>query len=206
MASSNTLTPNRPTSEPTWEIARLFPDQGHWTEDDYLALNTNQLVEFSHGLLEFPPMPTFAHQRIAFWLSQRLEAFAKQQRNGIVVPAPYKVRLWAGKFREPDVCFFHSEHRHQITPQFSEGADLVIEVVSDDDRRRELDIKRTEYARAGIPEYWIVDPKFKTITVLRLDQGSYVEHGVFAEDEFATSQLLNGFEVSVAEVLAAADV
>ena len=44
--------------EPTWEIARLFPAQGEWSAEEYLSLETNQLVEFSNGVLEFPPMPT----------------------------------------------------------------------------------------------------------------------------------------------------
>jgi hypothetical protein len=47
---------------PTWEIAHLFPNQGTWTVDDYLALNTNHLVEFSDGLIEILPMPTEQHQ------------------------------------------------------------------------------------------------------------------------------------------------
>jgi hypothetical protein len=46
------------TGEPTWEIAHLFPIQGDWTEAEYLALDTNHLIEFSDGHLEFLPMPT----------------------------------------------------------------------------------------------------------------------------------------------------
>ena len=53
--------------------------------------------------------------------------------------------------------------------QFSLGADLVIEVVSDQGRPRDLEIKRQEYAQAGIPEYWIVDPQLEQITVLALE-------------------------------------
>ncbi len=49
-------------AEPTWEIAELFPAQRTWSEDEYLTLDTNRLVEFSHGHLEVVPMPTFSHQ------------------------------------------------------------------------------------------------------------------------------------------------
>ena len=38
--------------EPAWDVALLFPTQGNWTEDDYLELDTNRLVEFSHGFVE----------------------------------------------------------------------------------------------------------------------------------------------------------
>jgi Uma2 family endonuclease len=49
----------------------------------------------------------------------------------------------------------------RVTDEYWEGADLVMEVVSshDEDRRRDLVVKREEYARAGIAEYWIVDPE-----------------------------------------------
>ena len=73
------------------------------------------------------------------------------------------------------------------------GADLVVEVVSPDDPGRDLIEKRADYAEGGIPEYWIVDPRDETITVLALKDGAYVEHGVFTRGAAALSALLEGF-------------
>ncbi len=162
--------------EPTWEIARLYPAQGCWTEREYLDLNTNHLVEFSDGFVEFLPMPKLTHQLIAHVLHCILEAFVSTRDLGIVVGAPYKVRLWEKKYREPDVIFVRSEHASRMSEDFSDGADLVMEVVSESesDRRRDLVKKREEYARAGIPEYWIVDRELGQITVLFLDGSAYV--------------------------------
>jgi Uma2 family endonuclease len=97
------------------------------------------------------------------------------------------------------------ENAARIGEQFWEGADLVMEIVSgsDDDRRRDLVTKRSEYALAGIPEYWIVDPREGRITVLHLDGDSYALHGEFTEGSRATSVLLPGFSVDAAEALAA---
>jgi hypothetical protein len=81
------------------------------------------------------------------------------------------------------------------------GADLVLEVVSPDDPQRDLMRNRREYARAGIPEYWIVNPVSAQILVLRLAGTTYVEHGVFTRGAQATSALLEGFTVAVAAVL-----
>lgn len=66
--------------------------------------------------------------------------------------------------------------------------------------------KRQEYAEAGIAEYWIVDPRTETITVLALPTGAreYAVHGVFAAGAEATSTLLNGFAADVTAVFAAA--
>ena len=62
--------------------------------------------------------------------------------------------------------------------------------------------KREEYAKAGIPEYWIVDPELGQITVLVLDGSVYAVHGEFARGQQATSKLLPGFAVDVTAALA----
>jgi Uma2 family endonuclease len=72
-------------------------------------------------------------------------------------------------------------------------------------RERDLEEKRHDYAKAKIPEYWIVDPKTKTITVLTLSGRSYKVHGEFKSGEHAASKLLKGFGVDVANVFAAGE-
>ena len=66
-------------SEPTWEIARLFPPQGEWSEGEYFALNTNRLIEFSDGRLEFLPMPTIFHQLIMKFIFMQLDSLVVVQ-------------------------------------------------------------------------------------------------------------------------------
>jgi Uma2 family endonuclease len=191
--------------EPTWEVTRLFPTQGNWSVSEYLALDTNQLVEFSHGFVEFLPMATFLHQRILKFLLNALQTFVTAQNLGSAYFMGVRVRLWPGKFREPDVLFMHADHADRMTDEYWEGADLVMEVVSsgDEDRRRDLKTKREEYAQAGIREYWIVDPALEQITVLTLDGQTYVVHGEFKRGEQATSKLLPGFVVDVTSALTA---
>jgi Uma2 family endonuclease len=187
--------------EPTWDIAHLFPPQGMWTENDYLALETNHLVEFSNGRLEVLPMPTTTHQMILTHLYGLLLAFSTAHDLGTVLVAALRVRLRPRVYREPDVVFMRKENAHRIGDDYWEGADLVMEVVSGDakDRRRDLVEKRADYARARIPEYWIVDPCEERITVLRLSGKRYVVHGKFAKGTTATSALLPGFSVYVIE-------
>ena len=59
--------------QPTWDVARLFPAQGCWTEEDYLELKPNRWVEFSHGFVEFLATPTLSHQLAALYLYRTLE-------------------------------------------------------------------------------------------------------------------------------------
>jgi Uma2 family endonuclease len=192
--------------QPAWDIARLYPDQGAWSDGDYLDFtrDTRHLVEFTDGCIEVLPMPKMSHQRILRFLHQLLFAFVVARRSGEVLFAPLRVRMRDGKYREPDIVFMKTEHAARMSEEFWDGADLVIEVISDDNRERDLVTKRADYAEAQIPEYWIVDPQSERITVLRLQGNEYVVHGEFAPGQQATSVLLSGFSASVSEVFQAA--
>lgn len=208
--SLSTMVPHPPPSapgEPSWPVALLFPLQGQWTEAEYLALQnrTNWPVELSDGYIEVLPMPNPFHQRIVRFLFRLLESCVAGLGAGEVFFAPLPIRLWPGKFRDPDIVYLRpgriSDPHHQ--PQ---GADLVMEVVSEDDevRQRDLETKRQEYARAGVAEYWIVDPKEQKILVLTLDGAAYRLHGDFGRGAVASSVLLPDFTAAVDAVLDAA--
>jgi Uma2 family endonuclease len=176
--------------------------QGTWTEEQYLRLTdrTNRLIEFVKGSIEVLPMPTDKHQDIIQFLLFALRTFL-DPRGGKVQIAALRLMLPEGTYREPDllVLLDANDPRRQNAGWL--GADLVIEVVSPDDPRRDKVDKRRDYASAGIPEYWIVDPQEETIIVLRLEGGEYAEHGVFQRGETATSNLLESFAVKVSAVL-----
>ncbi len=186
--------------EPTWDIAQLFPAQGHWSEEEYLALDTNHLIEFSHGQLEVLPMPTQSHQLLIIALFELLRNFVREGQLGTVLLAPMRVQLWPGKFREPDILFMRTENDDRRSDKFWQGADLVMEIVSPNDPERDKVTKRREYAQAAIPEYWIVDPAGASISVLTLQGQEYALHGEFVSGETATSVLLDRFTVEVAAV------
>jgi Uma2 family endonuclease len=190
------------TGEPAWEIARLFPNQGQWSVEEYLALPGNHLVEFSHGNVEVLSMPTQSHQNIVAFLYEAILLFARAADLGKVLFAPLHIRLDPSKIREPDIAFMLKANAARRKEEYWEGADWVIEVVSNDDRRRDLEIKRFEYARAGIPEYWIVDPLNSQVIVLSLQQDRYVEIGTFSAGERAESSVLKGLAIDVGQMVA----
>lgn len=194
-----------PTTEPAWDIAKLFPDQGYWDEDEYLRLPGRRLIEFVDGTIEVLEMPSERHQRIVIFLLGLLSGFVNSRGLGFVIVSPFKVKLRPGKYREPDLMFLFSENYHKRQEQFWEGADLVIEVVSPDDPDRDIVTKRKEYARAGIREYWLINPLNETITVFTLLEGekTYHEHGVFSRGQTAPSLLLKDFSVDVTATFSA---
>lgn len=196
--------------QPAWKLAEYLPPQGHWWESDYLALDSSienqRTIELANGFLEFLPMPTIAHEDIVQFLFLRLYGFAQREGRGAVYFAGAKSRLWEGTIRLPDILFVLAEHKNRRDEDCFFGADLVMEVVSKGakDRKRDLVDKRHEYAKAGIREYWIVDPERKQFTVLKLSpgKGKYDVNGEFKKGQRASSALLKGFEVDVSDALA----
>ena len=82
-----------------------------------------------------------------------------------------------------------------------------MEVVSEgpEARRCDYEDKRLDYAKAGIHEYWIVDPDDQQILVLILDGDRYTEHGMFRVGQTATGRLLANLQVDVAELMKLGD-
>ena len=124
--------------------------------------------------------------------------------GGEALFAPLRLRVRPGKFREPDLLLVRDARDVRSGDRFWTGADVVVEVVSPDRPERDLVHKRDDYAEAGIPEYWIVDPEMETVTVLKLEAGGYVEHGVYGRHVRARSLVLLDFALDVGEVFDAA--
>lgn len=195
--------------EPAWDVAKLFPPQGQWTEFEYLSLteSTNKLVELTDGNIRVLETPTTAHQLIVEFLLDVFRAFVKPKGLGLVLFAPLRVKIRSRKFREPNLVFMLAEHADRMGNEYWTGADLVVEIVSDskEGRKRDLQEKREDYAEAGVPEYWIVDPIEQKISVLALENTNYIVLGEFLPGDVATSKLLSGLSVDVAATFKAAE-
>src|SRR5437667_8432355 len=133
-------------------------------------------------------MPTDKHQAIWEFLLWALRSFI-QPRGGKVRFAPLRLRIRPGKFREPDLLLLLSASDTRRQNRFWEGADLVVEVVSEDKPERDLVDKRLDYAEGNVPEYWIVNPLTETISVLRLRGQVYEDAGVYRRGQSAQSVL-----------------
>ena len=153
-------------------------------------------------------MPTTQHQAILRFLFLAFHAFVGR-RGGDVFFAPLRLRVREGKFREPDLLVLLDANDPRRQNDFWLGADLVVEVVSPSDPRRDIVEKRFDYAEAKIREYWIVDPQDETVTVLTLADGvtgadgQYEEHGIFRPGENAVCVCLPDFSIAVRDLFTA---
>ncbi len=185
-------------------LREILPSQGHWSDEEYLWLTDrcNRLIELTDGHVQELPMPTFTHQAVLAFLYRLFHAYL-EPRGGVVMFSALRMRIREGKFREPDLLLLRDRSDSRCQDRYWLGADLVVEVVSPDDPDRDVVDKRADYAEARIPEYWIVDPRNETITVLALEGDAYVELGAYAAGDTAPSRLLDGFAADVTAVFAA---
>ena len=192
-----------------WEVATLFPEQGGWTEEQYLELtdHARRGIEFTDGRLEFLPIPTELHQELIAFLYRALYEFVSKRQLGKVHFSGLRLRIRPGKIREPVIVFLHKDHFQARHNRVWEGADLIVEVASDDpkDRKRDYEEKLVAYAEAKIAEYWVVDYERRVVIVNRLGGQRYVVHGQFTEGQQAESVRLPGFSIDIDALFAAAD-
>lgn len=182
-------------------IASLEPLQGLWTVEQYLVItdHSRRLLEYADGTIEVLPMPTDRHQVISRFLLFVLYAYI-QPLGGTVLYAPLRLQIREGKFREPDLLLVRRADDPRRQNRYWLGADLVIEIVGPDEPERDTVVKRADYAEAGIPEYWIVDPDAESVTVLMLQKNAYVEYGIYHRGEHLRSALLSGLTIDVGEL------
>ncbi len=145
------------------------------TIEDYYALPEERRVELIDGVFYDMEAPAVGHQRILGSLYLLFEACIEEHEADCeVFLSPCDVRLDMDDYTmvQPDlmvICRRISQQAKRI-----EGApDLAVEILSPSTRSKDMVLKLYKYQQAGVREYWIIDPKFKTVTVHRFDEEEY---------------------------------
>ena len=124
-------------------------------------------AEWVDGVIHPMNPPGTKHQNIVIFLGALLKAACEERHLGSVFVAPTQMKIGSSG-REPDVLVIRHDGAAQITATHVEGpADLVVEVVNPDSRRRDRVEKLAEYEVRGVREYWLIDPVRKTFDVFR---------------------------------------
>ncbi len=183
--------------------------------EDYLALEDTGLeyrAELIDGeLIELPPESGVNTEIAAIWFAALLASGVSVlhlKLGNCEVQAPVLATGDAAN-RFPDVVVIREEHRSLTQRRMTITLTMppprfVLEVVSPGQPNRQRDYvrKRAQYAAVGIPEYIIVDPEEKIVTVLVLEQGSYREAGCYREDQPVISPTFPDLTLTVNQLLA----
>jgi Uma2 family endonuclease len=188
------------------------------TLKEFLAYDdgTETRYELVDGVLVEMSLGTGKHSGVIRRLAKRLEAQAEQQGTdwiaiqglvGIETDVPGKKDY----VRIPDVTVM-SEAQWNVIEERPGSATIfqnepapivVVEVLSPSTKSTDLTDKRSEYAKRGISEYWMINPKAFDIKVLRLENDVYVKVGVFQGEDAIVSPTFPELTLTAAQVLAA---
>ena len=150
------------------KVPNYLPEVGEFvaayemTADEFLDWEHEGFAEWVDGRAYQYMTVTPAHQIVVQFLAWLLKGFLDVDgEGGLVLSGPAAVRLTpGGRLREPDLLFVREQHIGRVTDRLVEGVpDLVVEVISRDSTSRDRGAKFEEYQSAGVPEYWIIDPR-----------------------------------------------
>ena len=173
----------------TWDDIKDWPEDAGRTE----------IVD---GELVMSPTPATRHQRICTRLGIRLGSYVEEHNLGEFLSSPMHVILAPHVHYEPDLCFISKQRLHIVKEKFIDGPpDLTIEVISESNRTHDTVVKFQHYARYGVAEYWLVDPRDNEISTWRLKGSEYTLLARARAGDHIVTDLLSGLELDPRGVL-----
>ena len=182
--------------------------KARYTFADILSWEGNERIEIINGEAFMMAAPSRIHQEICFEMGRQLGNYLEGKQCK-AYPAPFGVRLFqrAGDspedvdtIVEPDISVICD--RSKLDQYGCNGApDLVIEVLSPSTQRHDQLVKLNLYQRAGVREYWIVDPENKTVRVMLQSGNGFLQtHEIYRQEEVAKVNVLDGCFVELGKV------
>ncbi len=186
----------------------LDVEHGLYTYADYLTWQFDERVELIKGKIfrMGEEAPKRIHQRISVVVSYFFFSFLKG-KSWEIYCAPFDVRLPVKSKRnedidtvvQPDICVICDPEK--LDPAGCIGApDLIVEILSPGNNRKELRNKYEVYEESGVREYWIIHPDEQTVLIYSLKEGKYQPSRLFTAGDIVESNCIQGFKLDLEEV------
>ncbi len=191
---------------PITDISQLDLNKSY-TYSDYLSWQFKERVELIKGkLFKMSPAPNRIHQKIAGELIAIFVTFFRGKKCQ-VFPAPFDVRLpiaskngMASTVVQPDLSVICDVAK--LDEQGCNGApDLIIEILSPGNSKKEMREKFEVYEESGVREYWMVDPQEKIVLIYVLNEsGQYIGLQPLTDEQIASPSIFPELKVNLSEV------
>ena len=176
-----------------------------YTYSDYLLWQFSERVELIKGFIrKMSPAPSRKHQTISYNLTLSIGKFFQNHPCSVFV-APFDVRLPIKSSKkdttvvQPDLCIICDENK--LDDKGCNGApDLIVEILSPNNSKHDVDTKFNLYQESGVKEYWIVEPEERFVLVYTLQNEEYIGSKPFSEGQIIKSPLFSEMQITVDEV------
>ena len=168
-----------------------------YTFDDFLSLvREDQKADLLDGVIYMASPESTDDNELGGWLYRLMGEYADELDLGKMYYTRVAFRLGSLHGPEPDVAFVLAENLHRIRRGYVDGPpDIAVEIVSPDSIDRDYVKKRERYEKAGVREYWIIDPEQRRTLFLLRRRGKFRE--VAPVDNIFESAVLQGFRLDV---------
>jgi len=178
-----------------------------YTYSDYLKFDFEEMVELIRGkIFRMSPAPKSIHQEISANIFGVIWSYLKLKPCKIY-PAPFDVVLPVQNEKrdssttvvQPDICVICDLSK--IEEHGCVGApDLIVEILSPNTSRKDLNDKYSIYEEVGVKEYWIVLPKEQIVEAFHLVNDKYQLRCAYSIEDIITSEMFSGLEINLKEV------
>ena len=186
----------------------LPAEKERYTFADVLAWPDDERAELIDGeAVMMAPPPSSTHQEISVELTRQLANYLEGKQCK-VYHAPFAVRLFekdgdspedVDTMVEPDISIVCDQSK--IDKHGCKGApDMVMEILSPSTQRHDRLVKLSLYQRAGVREYWIIDPAEKSVQVFALEDGRYTAKDFGAAGDRLRVNVLEDCTIDLSQV------
>ena len=169
---------------------------------DYMLWQFQERVELIKGfILKMSPAPNRFHQTVSQNVNFKILSFFEKHPCNVFV-APFDVRLPVKSKKkdstvvQPDLCVICDESK--LDEQGCNGApDLIVEIISPNNKKHDIETKYNLYQEAGVLEYWIIEPQERIVLVYTLKDGKYIGLQPKIEGNIIESVLFPDLKISV---------
>ncbi|WP_163377598.1 Uma2 family endonuclease [Cyclobacterium sp. SYSU L10401] len=193
--------------KPQDKVKEPFSAYGRYSYADYLSWQLEEMVELIRGkVFRQAAAPRRIHEELTVALVTRIHGFLKGG-SCKVYTAPFDVRLPVSSRKhtdidtvvQPDLCVVCDPDK--LDDLGCLGApDLIVEILSPGNNKKELQLKYEVYEASGVKEYWVIHPDERTLLIYTLEAGKYRPSRLFTLGDKVKSQVLSGFVLDLDEV------
>ena len=183
------MEPQHPSTKFSYADLEMLPDDGL----------RHEIIDGEHFV---SASPVTRHQRISRRLVVAFQVFLDTNPIGEIFQAPFDVVVSFHDVVVPDLVYISHSRAHLITAKNLQGApDVAVEILSPSTRRLDERLKRDLYERAGVEEYWLVDPDRNVVTIHRREASRFLPPETLDVTAIVTTPLLPGFELPLDNLL-----
>ena len=174
---------------------------------DYLTWDEDTKVELIDGeIFNMTPAPSRKHQQVLRELSTAFSVFLREKECEVFF-APFDVRLLAENKQDDDIHHVVQPDllivcdKEKLDEKGCKGApDMIVEILSPSSVKLDRWKKYQLYEKAGVKEYWLVDPINHSVEIHLLNDAQYKFHGVFTQDDTVSVNLFPDFQINLNKI------